>query len=564
MTWVLITGATSGIGREAALRMAAAGARVIATGRSPDRIAALEAEAKASGVSLRATRLDVADAASVDVAARWVDEQTGGYGLDVLVNNAGFGEMTPVLRCDADRAARIFETNLVGAARCVRAFLPAMRARGRGRVVNVSSVLGRIVMPLQGVYAGAKHALEAMNDALRLEVAGFGVEVVLLEPGAVDTGFNDVAFRPLDALADDPDWGPAVRRMHAFEAAYRKSAARPEVLAAALERLCLGDDPPARATVPAMARVQLEAMRVAPRGLREGVIRTALALDGGARREGQAPTTRTALVTGAAGGIGRETCWALAKAGFRVIATDIGEEGLRAVAARAKEQRLPVETRRMDVTDERSVRAVADGLALDLLVNNAGYAEVAPIELATDAAWRDQLAVNVHGMLTVTRAFVPGMVERRRGHVVNVSSVVGRVTFPFLGVYGASKHAVEAITDALRLEVAGFGVRVSAIQPAFIRTGFSARAKASLERYDVSAGPYRKAFEQMDRILDRLDKLGGEPHDVARAISHAASRRSPRARYQTPWSAWLAVRTVPWLPPRVLDAGMSRFMGMRR
>ncbi|MEZ4335844.1 MAG: SDR family NAD(P)-dependent oxidoreductase [Sandaracinaceae bacterium] len=563
MSWVLITGATSGIGREAALRMAAAGARVIATGRSVERLAALEAEAKASGLALSTTRLDVADAASVEAAARWVDERTGGYGVDVLVNNAGFGEMTPVLRCDADRARRIFDTNLVGAARCVRAFLPAMRARGRGRIVNVSSVLGRIVMPLQGVYAGAKHALEAMNDALRLEVEPFGVQVVLLEPGAVDTGFNDVAFRPLDGLVDDPDWGPAVRRMHAFEGAYRRTAARPEVLAAAIERLCLGADPPARVTVPAMARAQLEAMRAAPRGLREGAIRAGLSL-GPSRARRAASPSRTALVTGAAGGIGKEACWALAKAGYRVIATDLSPEGLGAVAARAKEQRLAVETRRMDVTDEASVRAVAEGLELDLLVNNAGYAEVAPIELATDAAWRDQLAVNVHGLLAVTRAFVPSMVARRRGHVVNVSSVVGRVTFPFLGVYGASKHAVEAITDALRLEVGGFGVSVSAIQPAFIRTGFSARAKASLERYDVTSGPYRAAFAQMDRILDRLDKLGGEPHDVARAIAHAATRRSPRARYQTPWSAWLAVRTVPWLPPAVLDAGMARFMGMRR
>ncbi|MCB9597401.1 MAG: SDR family NAD(P)-dependent oxidoreductase [Sandaracinaceae bacterium] len=562
MTWVLITGATSGIGREAALRLARAGARVIATGRDPAKIGALVAEADASGVSLTTAVLDVADPASVDAAARRVEELTGGYGVDVLVNNAGFGEMSPVVLCDAARARRTFETNLLGAARCVRAFLPAMRARGRGRIVNVSSVLGRVVMPLQGVYAGAKHALEAMNDALRLEVEPFGVQVLLLEPGAVDTGFNDVAFRPLDALADDPDWGSAIRRMHAFESSYRRTAARPEALAEVLERLCLGDRPPARVTSPRMARLQLDAMRVAPRAVRESALRIGLALSPPSRPA--AAPTKTALVTGAAGGIGRETTYRLAKAGWKVIATDMSPEGLRAVAAHAKEQRLPVETRRMDVTDDAAVRAIAQGVELDLLVNNAGYAEVAPIELATDAAWRDQMAVNVHGMLSVTRAFAPAMIRRRRGRIVNVSSVVGRVTFPFLGVYGASKHAVEAITDALRIELGGFGIEVCAVQPAFIRTGFSARAKASLERYDVTTGPYRKAFEQMDRVLDRLDKLGGEPSDVARAVARAASRPAPQARYQTPLSAWLAVRTVPWLPVSVADEGMARFMGTRR
>ncbi|MBX3272455.1 MAG: SDR family NAD(P)-dependent oxidoreductase [Sandaracinaceae bacterium] len=563
MTWILITGASRGIGRASALRLAAAGARVIATGRDVEALGALEREARARGGALTTLRLDVDDARSVEAAAAAVHERTAGYGLDVLVNNAGFGEMTPIVRCGAGRERRMFETNLVGAARCVRAFLPAMRARGRGRIVNVASLLGRMVMPLQGVYAAAKHALEAMNDALRLEVERFGVEVLLLEPGAVDTPFNDVAFRALDALAADPDYGAAVRRMQRIEAMYRRSAAPPEALAEALERLCLGPSPSARTTAPGFAHAQLEAMRASPRGLREGVLRAALALGPEEDRPPAAPSRR-ALVTGAAGGIGKEACFALARAGWRVVATDMSPEGLAALGARAKEQRLAIETRVMDVTDERSIASVADGLALDVLVNNAGYAEVAPIELATDAAWHDQLAVNVHGMSSVTRAFAPAMMARRRGHVINVSSVVGRVTFPFLGVYGASKHAVEALTDGLRLELGGFGVRVSAIQPAFIRTGFAARAKASLARYDVSSGPYERAFTQMDRILDRLDKLGGEPPDVARAIVRAARSASPRARQQTPWSAWLAVRTVPWLPVSVVDAGMARFMGMRR
>jgi len=278
---------------------------------------------------------------------------------------------------------------------------------------------------------------------------------------------------------------------------------------------------------------------------------------------GAAAPTRDALVTGAAGGIGRATAFALAKIGYRVHATDVDEAGLEDVARHAAEQRLEIGTRVMDVTDEASVAQVAGELELDLLVNNAGYAEIGPIELAPDSAWHDQLAVNVLGLLSVTRAFAPAMIRRRRGRIVNVSSVVGTLTFPFLGVYGASKHAVEAITDATRMELAGHGVSVSAVQPAFIRSGFTARAKQSLARYDLASGPYRASAGKMDAILDKLDALGGEPSDVARAVVRAVKSGSPSARYQTPLSAWVAVRAVPWLPVELADAGMHRFMGMR-
>ncbi len=559
MSWILITGATSGIGKRAAFRLARAGASVIATGRSEDKVAFLGAEAAASGVRLSVLQLDVDDVASVDAAARAVDALTSGHGVDVLVNNAGFALMSPVVACSGERVERMFETNLLGAARTTRAFLPAMRARRSGRIINVSSVLGRTVTPLQGVYAATKHALEAMNDALRLEVARFGVEVILLEPGAVDTGFNDVAFGPLRELVDDEAWGPAVRRLRSIESVYRSTAAPVESLAEALEELCLEPAPPPRSTVPGIARAQLEVLRVSPRGVREGALRMAMGLS----RASGAPAVpnRVALVTGAAGGIGRATCYRLAKIGYRVVATDVSREGLAEVSDRAREQRLPIETRLMDVTDEASIARVALDVEVDVLVNNAGYAEIGPIELASDEAWRDQLAVNVYGLLAVTRAFAPAMMRRRHGRVINVSSVVGRLTFPFLGVYGASKHAIEAITDALRMELAGFGVHVTGVQPAFIRSGFAARAKASLERYDMASGPYGSAIDRMDAILDRLDELGGEPSDVARAVVRATRSPAPGGRYQTPLSAWLAVRTVPWLPVKLADAGMARFMG---
>lgn len=138
MSWVLITGATAGIGREAALSFAREGLRVIASGRDPERLAALDAEARTLGLSLSTVVLDVTDARSVESAARSVGALTAGHGLDVLVNNAGFGEMAPL---------EVIPLARVGLARVTRAFLPAMRARGAGRIVNVSSLMGRMVGP---------------------------------------------------------------------------------------------------------------------------------------------------------------------------------------------------------------------------------------------------------------------------------------------------------------------------------------------------------------------------------------------------------------------------------
>ena len=185
MGWVLITGATAGIGREAALAFARAGLSVIASGRDPERLGSLEAEARTLGLSLSTVVLDVTDERSIASAATSVGELTSGHGLDVLVNNAGFGEMAPLETIPLARVRAMFETNVVGLARVTRAFLPTMRARGVGRVVNVSSLMGRMVVPAQGAYAASKHAVEALSDALRREVEPFGVSVVVLEPGAV-------------------------------------------------------------------------------------------------------------------------------------------------------------------------------------------------------------------------------------------------------------------------------------------------------------------------------------------------------------------------------------------
>ncbi|MDF2739718.1 MAG: 3-oxoacyl-[acyl-carrier protein] reductase, partial [Actinomycetia bacterium] len=198
---ILITGATSGIGRDAAVALAQAGHLVLAGGRRVDALAALvrHSEGRAEPVVL-----DVTDPDSVEDARELVERRTGGRGLDVLVNNAGYALPGP-LEALAERDLReLFDTNVFGLLAVTRAFLPPMRERGQGRVVNVGSIMGRVAMPLLGAYNASKHAVAAVTDALRMELAPFGITVVLVEPGAIRTGF---AARALAGLAPYRDPG---------------------------------------------------------------------------------------------------------------------------------------------------------------------------------------------------------------------------------------------------------------------------------------------------------------------------------------------------------------------
>ncbi len=507
--------------------------------------------------------LDVSDPASLERAAARVDDLTGGHGLDVLINNAGYGEMGPLETFELDRVRAMFETNVVGLARVTRAFVPKMRERRRGRVINVSSLMGRMTIAAHGPYAATKHALEALSDALRRELAPFGVRVVVVEPGSVDTAFSDVAFGSLGRLEGDPEWGAVAARLRSIEPIYRRTSAKPEAIGEALLDAATRERPPARYVVPFAAAAQLVAARFAPRWLAEPTIRRAMGFSSASAAPSDGP--KLALVTGAAGGIGSATSLRLAKTGWTVLATDRDEAALARVARDAREARRPVETHAMDVTDPASIERVArlveqrtEGRGLDLLVNNAGYAELGPIELAGDDAWRDQLAVNVYGPFSVTRAFAPAMRRAGRGRIVNVSSIAGLVSFPFMGVYCASKFALEALTDVLRLELGGRGVHACAVQPAFIRSGFADRAKQTVERYALDRGAYAPVGERMDAILARMDAIGGEPDDVARAIVRAATESAPRARYQAPFSARVAAAATPIVPGALEDRALAR------
>jgi short-subunit dehydrogenase len=212
---VLITGASAGIGRALAEKLAAKGYRVLATMRTPAKGQELADAAKSNGWDLEIIQLDVRDDASVKAAV----EQAGD--IDVLVNNAGFEVWGPLEEMTVDDIKDQFETNVYGPFRLILAVAPGMRNRESGVIVNVSSVAGRVAAPLNGLYAASKYALEALSETLHYEIGHFGVRIHLIEPGGVDTGFADTR-RMVGAAAgkESPytemvqDWEKAAERLN--------------------------------------------------------------------------------------------------------------------------------------------------------------------------------------------------------------------------------------------------------------------------------------------------------------------------------------------------------------
>lgn len=277
---------------------------------------------------------------------------------------------------------------------------------------------------------------------------------------------------------------------------------------------------------------------------------------------------KTLLVTGATSGIGRFLALDLAARGHRVFATGRKEDALAELRDEAAARGLQVETVPLDVTSPASIakaRAAVDeltgGRGVDVIVNNAGYGQGGPLLELGDAELRAQFDTNVFGLMEVTRAFSQGMLARGRGWIVNVSSVGGRVTFPFFGAYHASKYALEALSDALRVELGSFGVHVALVEPGPIRSRFSERAFNGLPAGQDDSS-YASSYALAGTLRETTDRASFGPEHVARAVQKAIGSRWPRARYVAPWFLAFPLALVPLLPTRLLDAIFRRFFGL--
>ncbi len=260
---------------------------------------------------------------------------------------------------------------------------------------------------------------------------------------------------------------------------------------------------------------------------------------------------KTVLTTGANSGIGLATVLHLAKLGFRSVGSVRSEAKATEVAKAAESAGTPVDTVLLDVTDAERCAAIVEELCPWGIVNNAGYSGMGAIEDTTDEEARHQLETMVVAPMRLARLALPYMREAGGGRIVNVSSIYGLTTTPFSGWYQACKHALEAASDALRLEVARDGIKVVLIEPGGFKTGIWKEIEEDFARHAGSS--YEVGYQRSRTLLKLFMGFMGEPETGARAIGNALTARSPRARYLVGHDAQAIAATQPLIPTGIRD-----------
>lgn len=260
------------------------------------------------------------------------------------------------------------------------------------------------------------------------------------------------------------------------------------------------------------------------------------------------------LITGCSSGIGRATAVMASREGYDVIATARRPDSLADLAAQG------ITTAGLDVSDasqcEDIVRRHGPFYAL---INNAGFGQLGPFERISEEALRLQYDVNVFGLARLSQLVIPGMRERRRGRIIHIGSVVGKFTYPLGAAYCSSKHAVESLSDAMRLELAPFGIAVVLIEPGTIATRFfeNAGRKARMPE-DEPDDPYAFLNHGSSLVLGNWAPRRATPNDVAKVVLRAMAPGRPAARYVVTWEAKVLIFLRRLLPDVAVDFVVRR------
>ena len=264
------------------------------------------------------------------------------------------------------------------------------------------------------------------------------------------------------------------------------------------------------------------------------------------------------LITGTSTGIGLATALQFARSGNKVYATMRSPDtGAAALKAAAKAENLKINVAQLDVTNAASVERAVDAILvqagrIDVLVNNAGIGPLSVIERTTDAGAHELFETNFFGALRLIRAVLPGMREQGSGTIVNISSVAGKVAAQGSGLYAASKHALEALSESLALETRQFGIRVAIIEPGFFKTPIIDKAVDGIHL--DAASPYAVNEQRIAAIYGQGGTIGGEPETVAQIIENAVTTTDPKLRYTAGVDADVFIRgrfagtDEDWLP----------------
>ncbi len=264
--------------------------------------------------------------------------------------------------------------------------------------------------------------------------------------------------------------------------------------------------------------------------------------------------TQTVLITGATDGLGKAAALLLAERGYRVFAAGRSAPKRSQLDVLAKEKKLPLQTLEMDVCDDNSVKTAVASVyqragTIDVLINNAGLVYVGAVEDLRLEDWRRQFETNFFGVIRVTQAVLPQMRERRKGRILMMSSVSGFVTAPTQGAYSASKHAIEALSNALRHELYPFGIHTILIQPGYIMTNIQNTAMDLAQPYQekFKGGPYAKIYASyLGSASSTRAQSKTTPEDCARIMLKAIEAPRPKAHYGVTslatfakWAKWL-------------------------
>ncbi|WP_078543309.1 oxidoreductase [Litchfieldia alkalitelluris] len=268
--------------------------------------------------------------------------------------------------------------------------------------------------------------------------------------------------------------------------------------------------------------------------------------------------SKMALVTGASSGFGLLTCIELAKSGFSVIATmrDVVNANILMEFAKNHGVEKQLTLHPLDVTEEESISQLKELIdkyeSIDVLINNAGYAGAGFVEEIPLSEYRSQFETNVFGAIAVTQTVLPIMRKRRAGKIINVSSISGRVGFPGLSPYNASKYALEGWSESLRLEMKEFGVDVVLVEPGSYQTNIWSKGKQVTEKSMNPDSPYYEMMQNIERHLEAEQSNYGDPNDVAKLIVEIAKSDKTKLRYPIgkgvrvmlalkgvlPWNLW--------------------------
>jgi len=282
--------------------------------------------------------------------------------------------------------------------------------------------------------------------------------------------------------------------------------------------------------------------------------------------------TQTVLITGATDGLGKAAAVLFAERGYRVFAAGRSAEKRAQLDALAKEKKLPLETLEMDVCDDGSVQNAVASVCrkaggIDVLINNAGFVQVGAVEDLRLEDWRRQFETNFFGVIRVTQAVLPQMRERRKGRILMMSSVSGFVTPPTQGAYSASKHAIEALSNALRYELYPFGIHTILIQPGYIVTNIQSTAMELAQTYEekFKSGPYARTYASyLGSASSARAQSKTTPEDCARIMLKAIEAPRPKARYGvTPLATFAKI--AKWLlTDSAADRMFRRRYGIKR